>query len=131
MPHVVIYMYVHLGKDRPPAAETVRNFLCDLLLGTITICFSPPKHQPEVYYHLCLCPVLLILPPSHSASPVLRLQHQRCRWWSPQHSHQNRKIVTGLSKLSTSRKPNTTQYIFTLQHQPTESKLLRKWTASG
>lgn len=34
-------MYIHLGKDRPQAAETVRSFLCDLLLGTITVCFSP------------------------------------------------------------------------------------------
>lgn len=94
--HVAFTVCVHLGEDRPQAAQTVRNFLCDLLLSTITVCFSPPNDQPEVCYHLCPCPVPLILLLSHSASPVLRLQHLKRRWWSSQHSHQNKMICSSI-----------------------------------
>lgn len=126
-------MYAHLGKDRPQAAETVGNILCDLLLGTITVGFSPPNKPPSLR---CVTTCVHVQLLSFSLFLILLFQHWGCSIRGADggaHSTRTKtkRFATGLSKLSTSRKPNATQHIWTFQYQPTESKLLWKWTASG
>ena len=103
-------MYAQLGKDGPQAAVTVRNFSCNLLLGTVAICFSSPNCQPEVLYYTCPCPAPL------SLSLILVLQRWGCSVRvadAAVYSTQTKpkRFATRLFKMSTSRKQNAIQYI--------------------